>query len=168
MLPHSRSVTVAGVLTGALAGALALAGCRAAVDRAFQKPTFTFTGATLRGIGLQGGTIDVLATVHNPNPYPLHAVRARYRLLTADSAEVGAGEAHDSLTVAAHDSAVLLLPLRVDLGGLVRAGVGVMAGAAATGAAEYRVLGDVVLVSTPAGELTLPIDARGKAVLSRR
>lgn len=163
--PLRRPAAVAACLaTAGLAGA----GCRAAVDRAFQRPTVTFSGATLRGVGLNGGTIDVIAIVHNPTPYPLRASRVRYRLLTADSTEVGTGEATDSLAVAAHDSATLVLPVVVPLAGLVRAGIGVLNGAAATGGAEYRVLGEVVLVSTPVGEVKVPFAVRGRAVLSQR
>lgn len=150
------------------ATATAAVGCRAAVDRAFERPTLTFTSAALRGVGLDGGTVDVVAEIHNPNPYPLRAARVRYRLLTADSAEVGQGEATDSLSVGARDSATLVLPVHVTLAGIVRAGGGVIAGAAATGATEYRVLGEVVLASTPIGEVKVPLDVRGKAVLGPR
>ncbi len=149
----------------AAAAGIAGAGCRAAVDRAFQRPTLTFSGATLRGIGLDGGTVDVVAIVHNPNPYPLRAARARYRLLTADGGEVGAGEATDSLAVGAHDSATLVLPIKVTLAGLVRAGGGVVASGAGAGQAEYRVVGDVALVRTPVGDVSVPIDVRGRAAL---
>ena len=156
-------------LGASLAAAAVVAGCRAAVDRAFQRPTVTFHDAAMHGgVGTNGATIDVFAVVHNPNPYPLHAARVRYRLLTGDSAEIGHGEATDSLSVAAHDSATLVLPVVVPLAGLLRAGVGVLAGAAATGGADYRVLGDVVLASTPVGDLSVPIDVRGRATLVPR
>ena len=147
------------------AAAAALPACRAAVDRAFQRPTLAFDSAVLRGLTPDGGTVDVIARIHNPNPYPLRAARVRYHLLTADSAEVGAGEATDSLTVAARDSATLVLPVRVTLPGLVRAGVGVVGGAATTGAVEYRVVGDVVLAHTPVGDVTVPLNVRGRARL---
>lgn len=164
-----RAARPAAALWVALgATALAAAACRAAVDRAFERPTLTFGGAVLRNLGVDGGTVDVIARIHNPNPYPLRAARVRYHLLTADSAEVGAGEATDSLTVAARDSATLVLPVRVTLPGLVRAGVGVLGGAAATGAAEYRVVGEVVLASTPVGEIKVPLDVRGRAQLRPR
>ena len=146
----------------------AVAGCRAVVDRAFQRPTLTFRSAKLGGVGPNGGTVDVVAVVHNSNPYPLRAARARYRLLTADGAEVGRGEATDSLSVGARDSAVLVLPVNVTLAGLMRAGAGVMTGAATSGTTEYRVLGDVILAHTPVGDVSVPIDVRGRAVLAPR
>ena len=161
---------ISALLRPCVAGALAvaLAGCHAVVDRAFQRPTLTFSNATLRGVGPTGGTVDVVAVVHNSNPYPLRAASARYRLLTADGAEVGSGEATDSLSVGARDSAVLVLPVHVTLAGLVRAGTGVLAGAATSGAAEYHVVGDVVLAHTPVGDVRVPIDVRGRAALAPR
>lgn len=164
MLPLPTARRAAFAATAVVTAAVA--GCRAAVDRAFQRPTVTFSDAALHGgVGPSGATIDVFAVVHNPNPYPLHAARVRYRLLTGDSLEIGHGEATDSLSVAAHDSATLVLPVTVPFAGLLRAGVGLVAGAAATGGADYRVLGDVVLAHTPVGDLSVPIDVRGRATL---
>lgn len=169
--PAARALRTAlrtALAAGATIAVSAAAGCRAAVDRAFERPTITFTNAALRGLSPDGGTVDVVARIHNPNPYPLRASRVRYRLLTTDSAEVGAGEATDSLAVGARDSAVLVLPVHVTLAGLVRAGGGVLTAAATTGAAEYRVLGEVVLASTPVGEVKVPLDVRGRAALGPR
>ncbi len=123
-----RSIAAAAVAL------LAAAGCRAAVDRAFQRPTVTFSGATLRGVGPNGGTVDVIAVVHNANPYPLRATRVRYRLLTADSAEVGSGEATDSLSVGARDSATLVLPVMVPIDVRGRARLAPRGSASAAGA----------------------------------
>jgi LEA14-like dessication related protein len=144
--------------------AFALAGCRAAVDRAFQRPTVAFRGAALRDVGPDGGVVDVRLLVRNPNPYALRAERATYRLLTADSVEVGRGEAADSLRVPARDSAEVRLPVTVAWEALARAGVGALAAGAARGAVEYRVVGEV-RASTPVGSFPVPIDARGTARL---
>lgn len=150
------------VLLPALA---ALGGCQAAVDRAFQRPTMAFRGAAVRDVGPDGGVVDVRLLVRNPNPYPLRAGRATYRLLTADSVEVGRGEATDSLAVPARDSAEIRLPVTVSWQALASAGVGALAAGAATGAVEYRVLGEV-LARTPVGSFPVPVDARGRARLT--
>jgi LEA14-like dessication related protein len=109
--------------------------------------------------------VDVRVLVHNPNPYPLRAERATYTLLTADSTEVGRGEATDSLAVPARDSAEVRLPVAVTWDALARAGVSALATGAATGAVEYRVLG-TVRVQTPVGAFPVPLDARGRARLA--
>ena len=154
--PSSRRRAAAGLL----AGALAAAGCRAAVDRVFERPTVAFRGAAVRGVGAQGGVVDVRLLVRNPNPYPLDAERATYRLLAADSSEVGRGEATDSLRVGARDSAEVRLPVAVSWAALARAG----AGALGTGALDYRVVGEV-RVRTPVGSFPVPVDAPGRATL---
>lgn len=140
--------------------ALTVAACQAAVDRAFQRPTVAFRGAAVRGLGPEGGVVDVRLLVRNPNPYPLSAERATYRLLTADSVEVGRGEATDSLRVPARDSAEIRLPVAVSWAALARAG----AGALGTGAVDYRVVGEV-RARTPVGSFPVPVDARGRAAL---
>jgi LEA14-like dessication related protein len=161
-MPARRPALV--LLLAAGAGAPAV-GCRAAVDRAFQRPTVAFRGAAVRGVGPQGGVVDVRLLVRNPNPYPLSAERATYTLLTGDSVEVGRGVATDSLRVPARDSAEVRLPVAVTWDALARAGVGALARGAASGAVEYRVLGEV-RVSTPVGAFPVPVDARGQARLA--
>lgn len=159
--PRSRSVRLPALATAALA----LAGCRAVVDRAFQQPTVAFRGAAVRAVGPAGGMVDVRLLVRNPNPYALRAERATYRLLTADSVEVGRGTATDSLTVPAHDSAEVRLPVTVTWDALARAGAGALAAGAATGLVEYRVVGEA-RAATPVGTFPVPIDARGRARLA--
>lgn len=152
-----RRPTLALLAAGAAAGAFA---CQAAVDRAFQRPTVAFRGAAVRAVGPEGGVVDVRLLVRNPNPYPLSAERATYRLLAADSSEVGRGEATDSLRVPARDSAEVRLPVTVAWAALARAG----AGALGTGEVAYRVEGEV-RVRTPVGAYPVPIDAPGRARL---
>jgi hypothetical protein len=88
----------------------------------------------VRGVGPDGGVVDVRLLVRNPNPYALRAERATYRLLTRDSVEVGRGEALDSLEVPARDSAEVRLPVTVTWSALARAGAEALAAGAATGA----------------------------------
>jgi LEA14-like dessication related protein len=145
--------------------AVTLVGCQAVAERAFQQPTIAFRGAALRNVGPSGGVVDVQVLVHNPNPYPLHAERATYRLLTADSLEVGRGEATDSLAVPARDSAVVRLPVAVTWDALARAGVGALATGAARGAVEYRIVGEVRM-RTPVGSIPIRLDAPGRARLA--
>ena len=156
---RARAALVLSLTAGALAG------CRAVAERAFQPPTVTFRSAAVRGVGPDGGVVDVRLLVRNPNPYALRAERATYRLLTRDSVEVGRGEAVDSLEVPARDSAEVRLPVTVTWSALARAGAEALAAGAATGAVEYRVLGEV-RARTPVGSFPVPIDARGRARLA--
>lgn len=161
-MPASTPRRPALVALAAVTALAALAGtaCRAAVDRVFQQPTVAFRGAELRGLGPGGGTVDVRVLVRNPNPYPLRAERATYRLLVGDSLEVGRGEATDSLAVPANDSAEVRLPVLVSLPALAQAGIGALG----AGAVAYRIVGEV-RASTPVGSFPVPLDARGRAAL---
>jgi hypothetical protein len=132
--------------------------CDRLVQRAFQPPTAEFRGATLRSVGLGGGVVDVQLLLRNPNPYPLTASSASYRVFAGDSVEVGQGITNDTVVVAARDSALVRLPLNVTWRALNAAG----RQALADGMVDYMVAGEVVGV-TPVGDHTFPVKARGRA-----
>lgn len=151
-------VTSKRVLRAATIGAaMILGGCRAALDRVFTAPTVALRGVELTGLGLQGASLDVTLSIVNPNPYPLSAARASYRLLVADSTELGRGSAATPLRVAGDDSALVRLPLDVQWSAVSRAGRRALRG----GVVDYRVIGEVV-ANTPLGERAIPIDAGGR------
>jgi LEA14-like dessication related protein len=150
---HPARRAAAAVATAALLAA----GCKDVASRVFTQPVVIFRDVRVRGVGLQGGTVDVVLRVANPNPYALTATRATYQLLTGDSVEVGRGTAAQSYTVAARDSADVTLPLEVSWRGLRDAGRAALAG----GAVPYRVVGTIT-ADTPSGTHDFPIDARGR------
>jgi LEA14-like dessication related protein len=135
----------------------AAAAGQAAVERVVSPPSAALRGVQVTGVGLNGATLAVTLALANPNPYPLTAARASYRLLSGDSTEVGRGTAAEPLRVAANDSAVVTLPLEVNWNAFGRVGRGAVRG----GAVEYRILGEVV-AATPIGERAVPLDARGR------
>jgi len=142
---------------------LAAAGCRDLVGRAFSPPRAAFRSIELQQLGLGGGRVAVLLELHNPNAYALTATGARYRLFVADSLPVGNGASTDTVRVAAHDSALVRLPLDVQWSQLRAAGVDVLR----AGSARYRIAGDVE-VATPVGTYAVPLEARGEARLGLR
>ena len=157
-MPSRPALTRSACSLVAAALALSAAACRAAVDRVFTPPDVAFRGVAVRGLGPAGGSVDVVLRIHNPNPYALTATRVSYRLLVADSVEVGRGASSDTLRVGARDSASVRLPLDVNWRGLRAAGRQAVRG----GADDYRVVGEVV-AATPLGGHTFPLDARGRA-----
>ena len=152
-----RAERAAAAVTAIAAILLVAAGCKDVASRVFTQPAVTFRDVRVRGVGLQGGTVDVVLRVANPNPYALTATRASYQLLTGDSVEVGRGEATQSVTVAARDSADVTLPLEVSWRGLRDAGRAALEG----GAVPYRVIGTIT-ADTPIGAHDFPVDARGR------
>lgn len=139
----------------ALAAAL-LAGCATIGRQVFTEPVVSFKDVSLRGIGLQGGSLDVLLNVYNPNHFKLDATRLTYRLMV-DSVPLGTGALDQRFVVQSGDSATVRLPIQFSFAGLGAAGRQLMR----AGAVNYRVLGDVT-VSTPIGSFTRPFDRTGQ------
>lgn len=136
---------------------LAAPACKDAVSRVFAQPTVAFRGVDVGTIGITGGALDVVLRVANPNPYQLSARRVTYRLLAGDSTEVGRGATTEPVVVAAHDSALVHLPLDVTWRGLRDVG----RRALADGTVSYRIVGEIE-ADTPVGAHTFPFDQRGR------
>jgi LEA14-like dessication related protein len=139
----------------ALAAAL-LAGCATLGRQVFEQPVVTFRDVSVRGVGLQGGSLDVILSVYNPNRFRLDATRLTYRVLV-DSSELGTGALDQRFVVQSGDSATVRLPVQFTFAGLGAAGRQLLR----SGAVNYRVLGDVT-VSTPLGSFTRPFDRTGQ------
>ena len=137
---------------------LAVPACREATERVFATPRVEFKGLDVRGISAGGGAVDVTLRLHNANPYSLTAKGARYRVLVGDSVELGQGSVTESVSLPAHDSADVTLPLDLSWQALGRAG----SSAVRDGRVDYRVTGEID-VATPLGTRPVPIDARGRA-----
>ncbi len=138
-----------------LAAALA-AGCATIGRQVFEQPVVTFKDVRVSGLGLQGGSLDVLLNVYNPNRFALDATRLTYRLMV-DSTQLGTGALDQRFVVQRGDSAVVRLPVQFSFAGLGAAGRQLLR----SGAVNYRVLGDVT-VSTPIGNFTRPFDRTGQ------
>ncbi len=140
------------------AAGVTLVACGSLAKMVFAPPVVTFRALDVESLGLTGGRLRVTLQLANPNAYALSATGARYQLYTRDSVLVGQGEAHDNVRVPGHDSALVRLPITVSWSALGAAG----ADMASTGAASYRVVGDVQ-VFTPLGSYPVPLNARGIA-----
>ena len=139
----------------ALATAL-LAGCATLGRQVFEQPVVTFKDVSVRGIGLQGGSMDVVLNVYNPNRFRLDATRLTYRVLV-DSVPLGTGALDQRFVVQSGDSSTVRLPVQFSFAGLGAVGRQLMR----AGAVNYRVLGDVT-VDTPLGSFTRPFDRTGQ------
>ena len=62
----------------AVAATLALAGCATLGLGGFKEPLVHFNDAKLRGLGLSGGSVDVVLSVYNPYGFDLNATRLTY------------------------------------------------------------------------------------------
>lgn len=136
--------------------AVAGTGCASIARRVFNEPTVTFRELRLNGLGLTGGSLDVVLSVYNPNGYTLDATRLTYNLVL-DSVQFATGALDQKFTVQDNDSTVVRLPIDFTWQGIGAAGRQLLN----SGAVNYRVTGDVT-VGTPIGSFTRPYDQSGR------
>ena len=146
---------IAALATAGLAAG-AVAGCATLGRQVFEPPEVRFRDLAVRGLGLDGGSLDVVLSVYNPNGYRLDATRLTYRLMV-DSTALGEGALDRRFTVQSGDSTTVRLPINFTYSGLGAAGRQLLR----SGAVNYRVLGDVT-VNTPLGNFTRPYDRTGQ------
>ena len=135
---------------------LATAACATLGKQAFKEPVVTFKDLQLEGVGLSGGTLDVILSVYNPNGFRLDATRLTYRLMV-DTTTIGEGVMNNKFTVQNGDSTIVKLPVTLSYAGLSAAGKQLVG----KGSVDYRVMGDVT-VATPLGDFTRPYDQTGR------
>jgi LEA14-like dessication related protein len=135
--------------------ALVSASCAGLGKGGFKDPIVTFKNVQVGGIGLSGGTLDVVLSVYNPNGYRLDASRITYKVMV-DSLDVGAGAMDKHFSVPSNDSADVVLPVRFSWNGVSAAGRELMK----NGTIPYRVLGDLT-VGSGVGDFTIQYDRTG-------
>ncbi len=146
-----------GMTAGAVA-VLATAGtaCASLGRAAFREPVVTLREFAVTGLGLSGGSVDVVLSVHNPNGYALSALSMTYQV-DVDSVKLGEGALAGRFVVPEKDSSIVRLPVRFTYAGLGAAGRSLLM----SGTVNYRVRGDFT-VATPIGNFTRPYDQAGR------
>jgi LEA14-like dessication related protein len=146
------------VMSVTTALATAAVGCSTLGRAAFQNPVVHLRDVRVRGIGLNGGSLDVLLSVYNPNHYRLDATRLTYRVaLAGDSITLASGALDSRFTVQDNDSTTVTIPVSFSYAGVNAAGRSILN----TGAVDYHVLGDVT-VGSPVGSFTVPYSSTGR------
>ena len=144
-------------LTAAAVASIATAtGCASIGRKVFREPVVTFREMRVTGLGLTGGSLDVVLSVYNPNNYRLDATRLTYNLIV-DSIPFGNGAIDQQFAVQSGDSTLVRLPVSFTYAGIGSAGRQLLN----TGSVNYRVTGDVT-VGTPLGNFTRPFDRTGR------
>ncbi|HEY0970486.1 MAG TPA: LEA type 2 family protein [Gemmatimonadales bacterium] len=146
-------IAAAGIVA---AVALAGTGCATLGRAVFQEPVVNFKSVRVNGLGLTGGSLDIVLSVYNPNNFRLQATRLTYNLMM-DSVRVADGALDSDFVVQSGDSSEVVIPVNFTYGGLGRAGQELLR----SGTVNYRVLGDVT-VATPLGNFTRPYDQTGR------
>jgi LEA14-like dessication related protein len=142
----------------AASAAIAVAGCSTLGKAIFQQPIVNLKNVQIRGVGLTGGSLDVVLGVYNPNHYRLDATRLTYRVMMGgDSLQVANGALDSRFSVNDNDSTTVTIPVSFTYAGLGAAGRSILN----TGAVSYHVLGDVT-VGSPVGNFTVPYSSVGR------
>lgn len=147
-------------LTCGILGIALLAGCAGLPDL-FKEPDLHLDRVVVRGLGVTGGTMDLLVGIYNPNQFALQGTRLQVGFDVEDS-HVGDLEYNDDFQVQKGDTTQLTLPIRFNWSGLA----GAARAALGYGEIPYTLKGQLT-VATPIGDRTVPFTRQGRAPLSR-
>lgn len=136
--------------------ATAAAACASMGRSTFATPVVELKDVRVKGIGLQGGSLDLILDVYNPNNYRLDATKVTYTLFV-DTNQVATGEITKLVTLTEHVKSEVVLPVSFTVQQLLGA-ARMLTG---TGSVDYRVAGDVT-VATPFGSFTRPYNGKGR------
>ncbi|MBA2627548.1 MAG: LEA type 2 family protein [Gemmatimonadales bacterium] len=140
-----------------LAATLACSG----IPKNFRDPEFQLSQVVVRGVGLTGGTMDLIVNVRNPNDFDLRGTRLQVGF-DVENSHVGDIEYKDEFQVRKNDVATLTLPVRFNWSGVgtaVRAAIGY-------GDIPYKMRGQAIM-RTPWGDRSIPFTREGRAPLTR-
>jgi LEA14-like dessication related protein len=132
------------------------AACASLGRATFREPVVSYKDAVITGLGLSGGTLEVVLSIHNPNSFRLDGTGLTYRI-AVDSVPFGDGSLSDRFAVQEGDSTQVRLPLSFTYAGVGQAGRQLIQ----TGSVNYTVAGELT-VATPLGSFTRPYSGRGR------
>jgi hypothetical protein len=145
---------------GLLALVGALGGC-AGLGNILKEPDIRLNQVVVRSIGMDGGNLDLLVDVDNPNGFDLRGTEVELGF-DVEGSHVGNVHYSDDFSVDRGGRTTLTLPLRFEwagVGGAVRA-------ALSQGEIPYEMKGQISL-QTPWGAHSVPFTKSGRAPLSR-
>ena len=150
MSPSSRSSVVVLVL---------LAGCATVGHLSFTEPTVELKQINITGLGLSGGTLDLVFDVYNPNAYRLRSTRTEISL-DLEGEHFGDALLERPLDLSPTNHSQVIVPVRFDWAGI---------GAGARGLLRRKAIGygvtGAVLLDTPVGERRVAVRGAGEVPL---
>jgi LEA14-like dessication related protein len=134
----------------------AVAACSTLGKAAFRQPVVSLQDVKVTGVGLSGGSLDVVLSVQNPNDFRLDATQMHYAVLV-DTVPFANGTTSQPFMVDAKRSQQIHIPINFSYSGVGQAGRQLMN----TGSVNYTVRGDVT-VGSPIGNFTVPFSQTGR------
>jgi LEA14-like dessication related protein len=141
---------------------VALSGCATLRNAmTFEKPQIELQQIDITGFGLQGGTLDLVFDVYNPNQYRLRSTRLEVGLNLAGT-DFGEALIDKPLDLSPENHSRVVMPVRFTWAGV---------GAAARSLLQsqelpYGITGAVIL-DTPLGERTVQLKSNGNVPLRK-
>jgi LEA14-like dessication related protein len=146
------------LLLTAVAGTavVAAAACSSLGKAAFKEPVVTLQDVKVTGVGLNGGSLDVVLNVQNPNDFRLDASQLDYTVLV-DTLPFANGTTSQHFTVDAKRTQPVHIPINFTYSGVGAASRSLMN----TGSVNYTVRGHVT-VASPLGNVSVPYSQTGR------
>ncbi len=132
------------------------AGCAGILRQQFGTPVVELRDVRVKGIGMQGGSLDLVLDVYNPNSYRLDASHLTYTLFV-DTSRIASGEINKLVTLETKKKSEVILPVTFNMIELM----GVAQLLTRTGSLDYTVKGEMT-VATPFGSFTRPYAGNGR------
>jgi LEA14-like dessication related protein len=153
------STTARWVALGAAAALTACATLKNALQ--FQQPDIALQEINVTGLGLTGGTLDLVFDVYNPNTYRLRSTRLEVDLRLAET-DFGEALIDKPLDLSPENHSRVVMPVRFTWSGV---------GVAARSLLEsqelpYGITG-AVLLDTPLGERRVQVNGSGNVPLKK-
>jgi len=142
------------VITVALLAAAT--GCRTLARQVLANPVVEVKDVKVKGVGLEGGSLDVILDVYNPNEFRMDATHLTYQVWV-DSSQVATGEIDKLVSLSEKGRSEVIVPVEFTFAS-VRAA---MLKFASRGSVDYRVTGQFTYV-TPFGNITRPYSGQGR------
>ena len=136
-------------------------GACSAIRELFKEPDVQLQRVVLRGVGMNGGSLDLIVDVDNPNGFTLHGTKLEVGF-DVEGQHLGDISYDDEFSVDENGKTTLTLPLTfgwAGVGSAVRAALG-------SGDLPYKMKGQVEL-STPWGRKEVPFAREGRVALTR-
>ena len=140
----------------ALVAVAVVSGCATLARQAFANPLVTVKDVRVKGVGMQGGSLDLILDVYNPNEYRLDASRITYQVWV-DSSQIATGEIEKLVTLTDKGNSEVVVPVNFTFASVQKA----LVHYAQRGSVDYRVTGDFTM-KTPFGSITRPYTGAGR------
>ncbi len=140
---------------------VALSACATVRGLSFREPDFQLTQINVTGLGLSGGTLDLVFDVYNPNKYRVRSTRVEVSV-ALEQRHFGDALLERPLDLSPENHSQVVVPVRFEW-----AGVGTGARALLTKQSVGYGLSGTLIVNTPLGDRSLTLRGSGDVPLRK-